>query len=395
MRIASRLASISESTTLAITARAAELKAQGRDVISLAAGEPDFPTPAPIAEAGIAAIRQGRTRYTATAGVPELRRAVAESLRRDYGLDYRANEVCVTAGTKPAIWLALAALLEPGEVVLVPAPYWVSYPAIVSLAGGVPRVLDTHEEAGFLPEPDELERALAERDVRGILLNSPCNPTGAVWPEARLAHLVETCARHDRWIVSDEIYADICYLDRPARSPAAMPGGREHTIVLNGLSKSCSMTGWRLGYMAGPEPVVAAATRAQSQLIGNACTISQYAALRALAAEGHADVKDARAAMVEQFARRRGFLVRALGELPRLTVRAPQGAFYVFPGVRAICAHLGCDDVSLAQRLLEEIGVATVPGSAFGKSGYLRLSFAASMDDLERAVDRLGEWLRT
>lgn len=388
VKISSTLQLISESTTLAITARAAELRSSGKDVISLSAGEPDFRTPEIPSRGGIAAIEGGKTKYTAAAGLPELRDAVSRSLARDFGLEYSRAEICITAGTKPAINLSLISLIEIGDPVIVLAPYWVSYPDLVRLAGGEPVILQAREEDEFLPDLDELGALLA-KGASGVILNSPCNPTGTVWPRERIEALVGLCTQHDAWILSDEIYAQILYDGAEHVSPAQVPGGRERTVVLNGFSKSFSMTGWRIGYLAAPAEFTASVIRSQSQMIGNACTPSQHAAIAALSDEAQA----ARLQMVEAFTERRAFMVRALPELPGFTLRSPKGAFYLFPGVQRVLDQLGIDDVTLAKRLLDESLLAVVPGSAFGLPGHLRLSFASSIEELRRAVERLHEFL--
>ena len=388
MKISSTLQLISESATLAITARAAELRGAGKDVISLSAGEPDFQTPEIPSLGGIRAIESGKTKYTSAAGLPELRAAVARSLARDFGMDYERNEICITAGTKPAIHLSLLSLLEKGDRVIVLAPYWVSYPDLVRLAGGEPVLLQGHEEDDFLPNEAEIAKLL-EEGASGIILNSPCNPTGTVWPEARIAGLIELCKEHDAWILSDEIYAQILYDGAKHVSPAQLPGGRERTVVLNGFSKAFSMTGWRIGYLAAPEELTHSVIRAQSQMIGNPCTPSQHAAIAALTE----DAQPARLQMVEAFTDRRAFMIEALPKLPGFTLRSPEGAFYLFPGVQAALDQLGIDDVELAKRLLDEALLAVVPGTAFGLPGHIRMSFASSIDELRRAVDRLESFL--
>lgn len=390
MHISSRLDAISESKTLAITSRAAELRAEGKDIISLSAGEPDFPTPAPIAEAGIQAIRDGKTRYTPVPGIPELRALVAQHLARDYDLDYDASEICVTASVKAGLTLALLGLGEPEDKVILPAPYWVSYPEVVGLSRAIPEILPCSETNGFLPTIPDLEAALSGDGVAGIILNSPSNPSGAVWPESLLEALIEICAEYDCWILSDEIYARVTYDDARYVSPASLPGGKERTIVLNGLSKVYSMTGWRIGYMAAPRELITAVTALQSHALGNPPTISQYAALEALSDRG----VDYPNEMLEAFRKRRAWLGNALAKLPGFTLHMPAGAFYMFPGVHAILEARGIDDIELAQELLEEAQVALVPGSAFGAPGHIRFSFAASMDKLQEAIRRIEEWLQ-
>ncbi|HHI80416.1 MAG TPA: pyridoxal phosphate-dependent aminotransferase [Planctomycetes bacterium] len=391
MRISNLPGQISESKTLAITALAARMRAEGREVISLSAGEPDFATPAVIRQAGIRAIEEGWTRYTPAAGKPEVRQAAAESLQRDFGLQYKAEEICITAGTKPAIYQSLLVLLNPGDKVLIFAPYWVSYPDLVHMASGVPVIQKTEEKNGFLPTKEELEKVFAEHDLRCVILNSPCNPTGAAWPPELLETLVQLCLAKETWILSDEIYGQILYGNTLHVSPAEIRGGRKLTVVLNGLSKAYSMTGWRLGYLAAPKEVTQAVAKIQSQMIGNPCTISQGAALEALGK----DHSKERGEMLAAFQERRRFLLDRLPSIEGFSLRAPAGAFYMFPGIQPLLDRKGWDDEGFCMEALEELGVALVPGSAFGFPGHIRLSFAASMEDLKMAVDLLQAWTRT
>ncbi len=388
VRISNLPGQISESKTLAITALAAKMRAEGREIISLSAGEPDFETPEVIRQAGIQAIEQGWTRYTPAAGKPEVRKVAAESLQRDFGLNYSSDEICITAGTKPAIYESLLVLLNPGDKALIFAPYWVSYPDLVRMAAGEPVILASQEETAFLPTKADLEQAFAEHDLRCVILNSPCNPTGSIWPPELIESLVELCAAHETWILSDEIYGQILYGDSLHVSPAEIRGGRKLTVVLNGLSKAYSMTGWRLGYLAAPKEVTKAVAKIQSQMLGNPCTISQGAALEALG-EDHSKE---RGEMLQAFKDRRSFLLERLPSLWGFSLRAPGGAFYMFPGVKPLLKQTGWDDERLCMEALQEIGVAMVPGSAFGSPGHIRLSFAASMEDLKQAVSRLDTW---
>lgn len=390
MHISSRLDAISESKTLAITSRAAELRAEGKDIISLSAGEPDFPTPVPVAEAGIEAIREGKTRYTSVPGIPELRKRITEHLARDFDLEYDWKEICVTASVKAGLTLSLLALAEPGDKVVLPAPYWVSYPEVVGLSRACPAILPCSEANGFIPTEAELTTALSADGVRGIILNSPSNPSGAVWSESQLTNLVEICAENDCWILSDEIYARVTYDDIPSISPANIPGGKERTIVLNGLSKVYSMTGWRIGYVAAPRELIQAITALQSHALGNPPTISQYAAMEAWSDRG----VDYPNEMLQAFAERRAWICDAIDKLPGFTLHRPGGAFYVFPGVEAILEERGIDDLTLAALLLDEAGVAVVPGTAFGAPGHIRLSFAASMEQIQEAIRRIATWLQ-
>lgn len=386
LQLSSKARAVEESTTLAISARAGALRAAGKPVISLSAGEPDFGTPEPIRRAGIAAIEGGHTRYTATSGIPALREQGAAWLGRAFGLDLAgAEEVMVTAGAKPALHLAFTTLLEPGDRVLVPAPYWVSYPDLVRLSGGEPVVLPACPDQGFVHTPEQIAAAARENGAKGIVLNFPNNPSGAV-PEADwVARVVEACAREDLWILSDEIYGLILYDGARHVSPAAVPGGRDRTIVVTGGTKSHSLTGWRVGLMAGPADVIAAAGRIQSQAIGNTCTISQHACIACVTE----DFEDELRTRLASFDERRRFLVETLPKIPGLALEAPRGAFYAFVDARELCAARAQDDVAFCQDLLESVHVAAVPGTAFGCPGFVRLSYAASMDDLREASDRL------
>jgi aspartate aminotransferase len=376
---------IEESATLAITAQAARMKAQGLDVVSLGAGEPDFPTPAPIAAAGIRAIEQGNTRYTPAPGVPELRAAGAAWLRSAFGLDYAADEVMVCAGAKGALHMALDAIVEPRDVVLILAPYWVSYPALVAMADGQPVVVPPVPERGFVHDAAGIAAAIREHRARGLVLNFPNNPSGAVPSRAQLAAIVEACAAHDVWIVSDEIYATLLYDDAEHVSPAALPGGRERTLVVNGFTKSHTMTGWRTSFLAGPRAIIDACCRIQSQVLGNPCTISQAATLAACAQP----LPDERARRMQAFDERRRFLVQEINRIPGLRLSPPRGAFYALVDARELCQRRGIDDVQLCDRLLAQHRLAAVPGSAFAIPGFLRLSYAASMEQLRAAVARL------
>jgi aspartate aminotransferase len=376
---------IAESATLAITARAARMKAQGLDVVSLGAGEPDFPTPPPIARAGVRAIEQGNTRYTAAPGVPELRAAGAKWLRAAFGLDYADAEVMVCAGAKAALHMALAAIVEPGDAVLILAPYWVSYPALVQMADGVPAVVPAVPDAGFVHDGAAVDAAIRAHRAKGLVLNFPNNPSGSVPQREQVQAIVDACRRNDVWIVSDEIYATLLYDGAQHCSPAALPGGRERTIVVNGFTKSHTLTGWRTSFLAGPRDVVDAACRIQSQVLGNPCTISQAAMLAAC----EQPLPDEQATRMRAFDERRRYLVDEINRIPGLSLRAPRGAFYALVDARPWCEQRGVDDVGLCERLLEQQRLATVPGSAFAIPGFVRLSYAAAMDQLRAAVARL------
>lgn len=378
---------IRESVTLAVTARAQELRRAGADVISLSAGEPDFPTPAAIAEAGMRAIREGRTRYTPASGLPELREAAAAWIERSFGLRYEPAEVMVTAGVKSGLHMALCTIVEPGDRVLLPAPYWVSYPDLVRTAGGVPVVVPPAPETGFVHDAAQVLAAAREHGARGLVLNYPNNPSGAVPAEDQVRALVEAAREADLWIVSDEIYAGMVFDGRVHHSPARF--APERTLVLAGGTKSHSFTGWRIGFLAGDRDVVDAAGRLQSQVAGNPCTISQEAAI--VMCRG--DFDDELAARLAAFDERRRFVVERAARIDGVHLHEPHGAFYALMDVREPCARLGCDDVELAGRILEEALVAVVPGSAFALPGHVRLSYAAALETLAEALDRIAGFL--
>lgn len=376
---------IEESATLAISGRAQQLKAQGKDVVALGAGEPDFPTPTHVADAGVRAIQEGRYRYTPSSGLPELRAAGARWLERAFGLRYAADEVLVTAGAKPALHMALNTIVEKGDRVLVLAPYWVSYPALVRIADGEPVIVPPVPEQGFVHGPEAIARAAKEHRAAGIVLNFPNNPSGAVPTASQLQAIVQAAVDHDLWIVSDEIYAQLRYDGAEFHSPAAMPGGRDRTLVVTGFTKSHTLTGWRHGFLAGPRDVIAAAARIQSQVIGNACTISQEAALVACDEPPHDEV----ARRLPAFDERRRLLLREIPRIRGLRLEPPKGAFYALIDFRELCRDRGIDDVAVCNELLERHLLAIVPGSAFGAPGFARLSYAAPLREIERAIERL------
>ncbi len=381
---------IEESATLAIAAEANRLKAAGKDVVSLGAGEPDFAAPEPITRAGLEAIEQHDYRYTATSGKPALREAGAAWLRETFGLHYGADEVMVTAGAKGALHMALDTIVDPGDRVLVLAPYWVSYPALVTMAGGEPAVVPAMPERGFVHDAETLARAADEHGAKGVIVNAPNNPSGAVAPRDDVQALVDVCAQRDMWIVSDEIYATLLYDGIEHTSPAALPGGRERTIVVNGFTKSHTMTGWRTSFMAGPQEIIAAAGRIQSQLLGNPCTISQAAMLRAC----EQPLPEDQRVRMEAFADRRAFLLEKVNAIPGMSLAPPAGAFYALIDVRPHCEQRGMDDLAICRQLLEQQLLALVPGSAFAAPGFVRASYAASMERLEKGVERLAAWAK-
>lgn len=384
-----RCRGIEESPTLAITAKAAQLRAAGADVVSLGAGEPDFPTPEPIAAAGIRAIETGNYRYTSAAGIPPLRAAGAKWLGATFGLEYTAAEVMVCAGAKAALHMSMQALVEPGDAVLVLAPYWVSYPALVTLAGGTPIVLPPVPDTGFVHGAEAVAAAAKAHGAKGMLLNFPNNPSGAVATREQIAAIVAAAAEHDLWIVSDEIYATLLYDGAVHTSPAQVPGGRERTVVINGFTKSHTLTGWRTSFLAAPAEIVAACARIQSQVLGNPCTISQAAMLAAC----EQPVPEEQARRMAAFAERRQFLTDAINRIPGLGLTAPQGAFYALVDARELCAERGIDDKTMCDQLLGDHLLAGVPGSAFAIPNFVRFSYAVSMENLREAVIRLRAYV--
>ena len=388
--LSGRVRALAPSATLAALGRVRALRDQGVEVLDLTAGEPDFPPPPAAEEGARRAIAEHRGRYTPAPGIPELRAAVAERLGRDFGLDYAPEEVVVTEGAKLGICQALLCLVDPGDEVLFPAPYWTSYPEMVKLAEGVPVPVPCG--ADLLPDPAAFERARTPR-TKVVLLNTPNNPTGRVYPKELLAELGAWAERHGLCVVSDEIYAALCYGGAEHHSPLAVaPGLRERSFWVGGMSKAYAMTGWRMGFLAASAPLASALARLQSQLASSPNAISQYASLAALRG-ADADV----ARMREHFAQRRDLVVAGLRELPGVTCPEPEGAFYAFPNVSA---HLGRRDPEtgrtvatvddLAALLLDADRVAVVAGSAFGSPDAIRLSFANSEQVLTEALRRIG-----
>jgi aspartate aminotransferase len=387
LTVSNRMSRVRPSPTMAVTALAAELRAAGRDVIGLAAGEPDFDTPEHIREAAIRAIREGRTRYTAVDGIPELRAAVADKFRRDNTLDYPPGHVIVSSGAKQICYNVCQAVLDPGDEAIIPAPYWVSYPDMVRLAGAEPVIVQTGLCDDFLLSPEQLESAITPR-TRLLFLNSPGNPSGAAYTAAQLAALGEVLAEHpDVVVATDEIYEHIWWAPEAFTSfAAACPALFDRTVTINGVSKAYAMTGWRIGYAAGPAVLIDAMKKLQSQSTSNACTISQHAALAALTGD-----QTCIATMVRAFRERHDFVVRALDAMEGIRCRPGEGAFYAFADAHDTIRRLGlADDTELCQLLLNEAGVAVVPGSAFGTPDHFRLSFACGMETLREALSRIS-----
>ena len=372
------------SATLAIAAKAKELAAAGSRVCSFAAGEPDFDTPQVVKDAACRAIAEGRTKYTAAKGMPALCEAVAAKFLRANGVSYDpATEIVVSSGGKQSLWYAFQALLERGDEVLIPSPYWLSYPEMVRLAGGRPRFVRTSARSGYKLSPEALEKAVRPR-TRVLVLNYPSNPTGAVYSGAELRALGETAVRLGLWIVADEMYERMVYTGEPFVSVASLsPEIRARTVTVNGCSKAYSMTGWRIGYAGAPAPVAKAMAACQSHLASNPCTPAQYAALAALTDPA---AEEAVKPMIEAFAARSAAIYRALKAIPGVRVSKPDGAFYVFPDMRAF----GLGSAEFCRRILEEKHVAAVPGEPFGAPTCVRFSYACSMENIEEGMARLA-----
>jgi aspartate aminotransferase len=387
------MSSLKESATLAITAKAKAMKKEGHDIIGFGAGEPDFDTPENIKEAAIRAIRDGQTKYTPVGGIPELKDAVIEKFKRDNGLDYTRDEVIISSGGKHSIYNLFNAILNPGDEVVIPAPYWLSYPAIVTLAGGTPVIVGTTEEAGFRMTPAAFEESITPA-TKALVINSPSNPTGAAYTASELEAIAQVALSHGLLIVTDEIYEKIIYDGFKTTSIASVSEEvRQSTLVLNGVSKSYAMTGWRIGYCAGPADIVKAMTKLQSQSTSNPASISQWAAVEAISGD-----QSAIAVMVTEFDRRRKAMCEALGGVEGVTCMKPLGAFYVFPNVSAaygssIDGVVIDSSVSIAGYLLDKAGVAVVPGAPFGDDDCIRLSYAISYELVIEGVKRIKEAL--
>jgi len=388
--VSRRVQRVKPSPTLAVTARAAKLKAQGKDVIGLGAGEPDFDTPAHIAEAGIEAIRKGFTRYTNVDGIDELKDAIIAKFQRDNALTYERSQILVSSGAKQTIYNLCMALLDPGDEAIIPAPYWVSYPDMVLLADGLPVMPFAGMAQGYKITPRQLAAAITPK-TRLLLLNSPCNPTGAAYTRAELKALGDVLLEHPRIVIgTDDMYEKIYWEPEPFTSlVTAVPELYPRTVTINGVSKAYAMTGWRIGYCGGPKEVIQAMSTIQGQSTSNASSISQKAAVVALNGE-----QGCVGTMNEAFKARRDFVVRALNSLPGVSCLPGAGTFYAFAEVSRAMAALGCrDDGEFAELLLNDAGVAVVPGSGFGAPGHMRLSFATSMETLEKALARIARLL--
>ncbi|PTX59953.1 aspartate aminotransferase [Melghirimyces profundicolus] len=389
MKLSRRVQQLTPSKTIEITATAKALKQEGHDVVVLGAGEPDFNTPEHILDAAVEAMKEGRTKYTPAGGVPELKDAITEKLQRDNGLTYSRDEVIVTVGAKHALYNLFQVILDPGDEVVIPSPYWVSYIEQVKLAGGVPVVIDGTEENGFKITPEQLKSAITEKTV-AFLINSPSNPTGAMYREEELRSLGAVCQEHDLLIVSDEIYEHLIYGDEKHTSIAAIsPELKVRTVIINGVSKTYSMTGWRIGYATGDARIIRAMSGLSSHSTSNPTSVAQYAALEALRG-----TQEPVGEMLAAFRKRRDYVVDRISRMPGIRCNVPQGAFYVFANVIDAARSTGYPDTDQwVKALLEEEKVALVPGAAFGSPDHVRISYATSMDQLEKAMDRIERFV--
>ena len=395
--LADTLSRIKPSPTIAVTQKARELKAAGRDVISLGAGEPDFDTPDNIKQAAIDAINRGETKYTAVDGIPELKEAIAAKFKRDNDLDYAPAQISVGTGGKQVLYNALMATLDPGDEVIIPAPYWVSYPDMVLLAGGTPVIVETTIEDGFKLQPEALEQAITEK-TKWFLFNSPSNPSGAAYTADELKRLTDVLLRHEHvWVMTDDMYEHLVYDDFQFATPAQVePRLFERTLTVNGVSKAYAMTGWRIGYAGGPEPLIRAMAKLQSQSTSNPCSIAQWAAVEALNGP-----QDFIAANNRVFKTRRDMVVDMLNQADGINCPKPEGAFYVYPSIAGLIGKTTPDgktietDEDFVTALLEAEGVAAVHGAAFGASANFRVSYATSTEALKEACARIQRFCAT
>lgn len=391
--LSQRALNVAPSPTLAITAKANQLKADGLDVVAFGAGEPDFDTPQHVKDAAIDALAKGFTKYTPSAGIPALKKAIVEKFARDNGLNYAPNQVIVSCGGKHSLYNIFQAMCEEGDEVIIPAPYWVSYPEQARLAGATPVIINTTDASGFAPSVEQIEAAITPK-TKIFVLNSPSNPTGAMWPRATIERLAELAVERNFYVISDEIYEKIVYDGNVPISIAALnPEIAQRTITVNGVSKTYSMTGWRIGYAAALETsIISAMGRIQDAVTSNPTSIAQYAAVAAMTGP-----QEFLADWVAEFDRRRHVITDGLNTIPGITCLKPDGAFYVFPNVSALFGKTTPDGKTLgnsddfADYLLSSVQVAVVPGSGFGAGDYVRLSYATSMAAIEKGIVRIGE----
>ncbi len=385
MKLARRVAALQPSVTLSITSKANALKKQGVNVISFGAGEPDFDTPAPIKEEAKKALDAGFTKYTPTAGIPELLKGIAAKLKNDNGLEYKESQILVSCGAKHSCVNIILTLCDRGDELLIPAPYWVSYPEMARLAEAEPVIIPTTEENNFLLTAAQLEKKISKKS-KLLILNSPSNPTGMMYDKKTLEEIAHVVLKHDLYVLSDEIYEKIVFDGKEHVSIASL--GKEiqaRTIVVNGFSKSYSMTGWRLGYAAGPEEIMKAACRLQDHSTSGANSITQKAGVKALALDPQVMEQ-----MRQTFQKRRDLIVKRLNAIPGISCLNPEGAFYVFPNI----SGLGIDSLTLADKLLEEAKVAVVPGIAFGSDANIRLSYATSEENINEGLNRIEQFVK-
>lgn len=394
MALAKRISAISPSLTLAITAKAKEMKAKGIDVIGFGAGEPDFDTPEHIKEEAKRALDEGFTKYTPDSGIPELKDAICKKLKKDNDLDYEPGQIIVSCGAKHSLYNTMQVLCELGDEVLLPSPYWVSYPEQIRLSGAEPVIIETGEEEGFKLKIERLREKITPK-TKLLILNSPSNPTGAVYHREELEAIAEIAIEKNIYVISDEIYEKIIYDNLKHISVASLnPEIKRLTLVINGLSKSYSMTGWRIGYAAGPKEIIQAMSNLQSHSTSHPTSFCQKASIVAL--EGN---QEPLRRMVSEFAQRREYIVERLNSITGISCLKPEGAFYVFPNISKLLGksyknQIIRDSINLSRILLEEVKIAVVPGSAFGKDNYLRLSYATSMENITKGMDRLKEFVK-
>ncbi|WP_066369860.1 pyridoxal phosphate-dependent aminotransferase [Neobacillus fumarioli] len=390
MKLANRVLALTPSSTLAITAKAKALKEQGEDVIGLGAGEPDFNTPQHILDAAVESMTKGYTKYTPSAGLPALKQAIIAKFEKDQGLTYKPNEIIVANGAKHALYTLFQVLLNDGDEVIIPTPYWVSYPEQVKLAGGVPVYIEGHEHNHFKITPEQLQQAITEK-TKAVIINTPSNPTGVLYTADELRELGKVCLEKNILIVSDEIYEKLVYFGAKHVSIAQLsPELKEQTIIINGVSKSHSMTGWRIGYAAGNKEVIEAMTNLASHSTSNPTTTAQYAAIAA-----YNGPQEPVEEMRKAFEERLDIIYDQLVAIPGFTCVKPQGAFYLYPNVKQAAEIAGFTSVdAFVEALLEEAKVAVVPGSGFGTPDNIRLSYATSLDQLEKAVQRMDQFMK-
>ncbi len=391
MELADRVNRIEPSATLAVLMEKEKLTARGIDVVDFGPGEPDFPTPEHIKRAAIKAIEENKTKYTPSAGVMPLRQAAVEWHAKYLGSSYGPKECVINCGGKHSLFNVIHALINSGDEVLILAPYWVSYPEMVKCADGTPVILETSADDGFIPRASEIEKVITPR-TKILIVNSPSNPTGAVIPEGEFAKILEVAKENGVWVLSDECYSHFVYGDARPFSIASLPGAKEHVIISASLSKTFAMTGWRMGYTLAPQPISDAVLKLQSQSVSNPTSIAQYAALEALRGGMESTEK-----MVSEFAKRRRRIIDGLREIPGVSCHEPDGSFYVFPNVAGAIEGNGAtsaDTVKAAKDLLEQAHVVVIPGEAFGAPGYLRISYATSMERIEEGLRRLASFFR-